>query len=225
MSATRKGQFKTVRVKGGKEYIEVAERVKFLSQDFEGDYSISTDYNYFESRKMWVVKATLTLYIEEKSFVYTGLAQELESGVGVNSTSALENAETSAVGRACAMAGIGIIDGIASLDEINKAKNRSQQQPAKPIPVATPASEPEAISQDANPITIQQKTQILLLLNNSYIMKEEKEKMVVKINTFDTIRAEKTVEKLKKVIQERSGKPVEDQINATYPEPTQTTAA
>lgn len=67
-----------------------------------------------------------------------------------------------------------------------------------------PRPEPEDAGQDANPITIQQKTQILLLLNNSAITKEEKEKMVVKINTFDTIRAEKAVEKLKKVIQERT---------------------
>ena len=36
----------------------------------------------------------------------------------------MENAETSAVGRALAMMGIGVIDSIASVDELNKAKNR-----------------------------------------------------------------------------------------------------
>lgn len=72
---------------------------------------------------MWVVKATLTMINTLESF--TGLAQEIEESSNINKTSALENAETSAVGRACAFAGIGVIDGIASVDEINKATNRS----------------------------------------------------------------------------------------------------
>ena len=73
---------------------------------------------------MWVVKATLTMVDSMESF--TGLAQECEDDTSsmVNKTSALENAETSAVGRACAFAGIGVIDSIASADEVHKAINR-----------------------------------------------------------------------------------------------------
>lgn len=56
----------------------------------------------------------------------------------------------------------------------------------------------------AQPVTINQKTQILLLLNNSVITKEEKEKMVVKLNTFDTVRGDQAIAKLKKVIKERT---------------------
>ena len=40
----------------------------------------------------------------------------------VNSTSALENAETSAAGRALPFAGLAVNGSIASADEINKAK-------------------------------------------------------------------------------------------------------
>ncbi len=61
------------------------------------------------------------------------------------------------------------------------------------------------------PITINQKTQILLLLNNSCITKEEKERMVAKINTLDTERAEQAISKLKKAIKERAAvAPAED---------------
>ena len=105
-----------------KSYVQVKDRILALAE--EGKYSIETDYEYFADRKMWVVKAKLSY----NGQVYTGLAQEVESDnyKEVNHSSALENAETSAVGRACAMAGIGVLDSIASVDEINKANNRPQ---------------------------------------------------------------------------------------------------
>jgi len=122
-------EFKTVATKGGKQYVEVKERLQYLASEFVGEYSITTDYQYFSERKMWAVKATLTLTADGVTSTYTGLAQEIESEKfgTVNFTSALENAETSAVGRACAMAGIGIDISIASADEINKAHARPQE--------------------------------------------------------------------------------------------------
>lgn len=115
---------KTINIHG-KEYVEVKERVRYLAEENDKPYSIETDYDYFPERKLWVVRATLTL----DGQIFTGLAQEVESDnyKEVNSTSALENCETSAVGRACAFAGIGIVDSIASVDEINKAKNRGTE--------------------------------------------------------------------------------------------------
>ena len=114
---------KTVNIKG-KEYIPVNERLKYLAANFV--YSINTDYQYFPEQKMWVVKATLMITKGNQLTTFTGLAQEIESlnYKDVNHTSALENAETSAVGRACAMAGIGIDTGIASADEVSKAMAR-----------------------------------------------------------------------------------------------------
>ena len=118
---------KTVNIKG-KEYVEVHQRILHLSSDeFPFDYDIQTEYQFFESQKMWVVKATLNIYLENRKLTYTGLAQEIIGDGYINKTSALENCETSAVGRACAMAGIGVIDGIASVDEINKAKAREME--------------------------------------------------------------------------------------------------
>lgn len=109
-----------------KQYVEVKERILALVEN-DSPYSIETDYQYFPESAIWVVKAKLTMI--ETGEIFTGLAQEKETDWSINKTSALENAETSAVGRACAFAGIGIVDGIASVDEINKASNREKQTP------------------------------------------------------------------------------------------------
>jgi len=121
-------KLKTISIKG-KPYTTVAERIKYLSEEKE-DYNISSEYEYYPERKMWVVKARLAF---DGGRFYDGLAQEVESDdyKQVNHASALENAQTSAVGRACAMAGIGITDSMASVDEINKAQSRSKEPTGK----------------------------------------------------------------------------------------------
>lgn len=112
---------KTINIKG-KEYVTVAERLLHLAK-YEL-YSIETDINFYHDQEMWVVKAKLTIFREGSKYTFTGHAQEIIGEGYINKTSALENCETSAVGRACAMAGIGVIDSVASVDEINKAKSR-----------------------------------------------------------------------------------------------------
>lgn len=114
-------KLKTIKIHD-KQYVEVKERILALVENGE-PYSINTEYQYFSEQRMWVVKATLTMLNSMESF--TWLAQEIEDSSNINKTSALENAETSAVWRACAFAWIWVIDGIASVDEINKAVNRS----------------------------------------------------------------------------------------------------
>lgn len=114
---------KTIKIHG-KDYVPVVERIKFLSES-KTPYSLETEYFYYpeEFRNMWVVRATLT--IDGNS--YSGTAQEVESSdeKKINFTSALENCETSAVGRALAMAGIGLVDSIASADEMRKVKKEA----------------------------------------------------------------------------------------------------
>lgn len=117
----RKLTDKAVKFKGS-DYVMVKDRIQFLADNYDGKYSINTEYEYFPEQKMRVVKAELTI----GNCTYTWLAQEIDWVGFVNKTSALENAETSAVGRACAMAWIGVIDSIASMDEIAKATNRAK---------------------------------------------------------------------------------------------------
>ena len=106
----------------GKKYAMVKDRVAYLSDNYEGKYSIDTSYQYFPDQRMWVVKATLSVLIGDASSHYTGLAQEVESDdtSKVNNASALENCETSAIGRACAAFGLGIQESYASANEMNK---------------------------------------------------------------------------------------------------------
>ena len=117
---------KAIKFKGS-DYVQVKDRVLFLANEYEWRYSIQTEYQFFPENKMWVVKATLTIWDKdhEEFSIFNWLAQEIENSSFINKTSALENAETSAIGRACAMAWIWVIDSIASIDEINKANNRS----------------------------------------------------------------------------------------------------
>ena len=106
---------KTINIKG-KEYVPVVERVKEFHLQFpEG--SIQTAIISEPSDTRVVVKATV--YIGDK--VFTGHSQA-EWGKGMMGGVALEVAETSAIGRALGFANIGLIDGIASADEMRKAK-------------------------------------------------------------------------------------------------------
>ena len=120
-----------------KDYVQVKDRIQYLSDNYEGRYDLESDYQYFPESKLRVVKATLTVWDEkhETCCKYDGLAQEVESDdyKMVNFSSALENAQTSARGRCCAGFGLWIqCDwGIASANEMQKALNRSKSGETK----------------------------------------------------------------------------------------------
>ena len=105
----------TVDIKG-KEYVQVNQRVIAFRKLFpEG--SIVTDLIHFGDG-VCVVKATI---LDDGKVISTGLAYEKEGSTFINKTSYLENCETSAVGRALGMLGIGIDTSIASADEMQTA--------------------------------------------------------------------------------------------------------
>jgi len=90
-------------------YATVAERLAML-EDAYPDYRLETlDYSTAEDRAkgVWRVKATLYLSREDQLEGLpkaTGHAFEVDGQPGANTTSALENAETSSVGRCLALA-------------------------------------------------------------------------------------------------------------------------
>ena len=57
----------------------------------------------------------------EQRVIATGHAHEVKSASNINKTSFVENCETSAIGRALAMMGIGIDVSIASANEVKDA--------------------------------------------------------------------------------------------------------
>lgn len=99
----------------GKEYYTVAKRVDMFRSDYPG-FSIETDI--ISQAELVTVKATIK--DESGKVISTGYAEE-NRGVGnINKTSALENAETSAVGRALAFFGLAGTE-IASANEVSDA--------------------------------------------------------------------------------------------------------
>ena len=84
----------------GKEYYTVVERLKMLKNDFKINYSLTTELLQCDNERV-VVKATLSIDGNE----YTGLAEEIRNANKINKTSAVENGETSAIGRALSSAG------------------------------------------------------------------------------------------------------------------------
>lgn len=113
----------------GKKYIPVNERVKAFRM-LHPDGTIETELVRYEDANI-IVKATVKVNGEIKA---TGYGKEVEGSSNINRTSALENAETSAVGRALGFLGIGIDTSIASYEEVNNAKlNQEGNALATPI--------------------------------------------------------------------------------------------
>ena len=111
-------KFKTTNIRG-KQYVEVNERIKYFRQeDKYNNWTISTDFPVLDSEQC-VCKA----YIIDTNdrVVATGHAHEERASSHINNTSSVENCETSAIGRALAMMGIGIDTSIASANEVNDA--------------------------------------------------------------------------------------------------------
>ena len=125
----------------GQKYVTVNERIKFLANNL--DYEIETTEEFFEDVKSWKVKAVLTIHENGKALKYSGTAIERIGTNEINLTSALENAETSAVGRACAFAGIGIEERIASIEEMEGVERQ------KPMVVEEKFAESKAKSKTA----------------------------------------------------------------------------
>lgn len=123
---------KTVPIKG-KQYAEVNERIRVFRMLFPNG-RISTELHSNENG-MCIFKATVT--DGDGHILGTGHAYEREGKGMINSTSYIENCETSAVGRALAMCGIGIDTSIASYEEVD---NAIQQQDEKVKKTSEPAS-------------------------------------------------------------------------------------
>ena len=98
------------------EYATVGLRVGILRRNLGTDATIKSELLFHDDKKV-IVKSEI--WIDGK-LISTGLAEELRSSSRINQLSATEVAETSAVGRACAMAGL-TNDKIASAEEISGA--------------------------------------------------------------------------------------------------------
>lgn len=118
---------KTTPIKG-KNYVEVNERVKAFRM-LEPEGCISTEILSLENG-VCVIKATIINSAGQ--MLATGIAYEKEGSSNINKTSYIENCETSAIGRALGMCGIGIDTSIASYEEVaNAIENQENPAPVK----------------------------------------------------------------------------------------------
>ena len=126
-----KTKIQTIDIKG-KKYATVDSRVEFFREKFP-TWSLETDYPVLDLDK-GVCVCRAVVKDENGKVVADGYAHEWQSKPGsmVNKTSYIENAQTSAVGRALGFIGIGINGmGIATAEEV---KTAIEHQEANDIP-------------------------------------------------------------------------------------------
>ena len=106
----------------GKQYVPVNERVKEFRAKYP-ELRVLTELVSLDENSV-VMKATITDM--EGNILANGYAQEDRGSSNINKTSYVENCETSAVGRAIGMLGIGIDASMASADEVANAVDRQE---------------------------------------------------------------------------------------------------
>lgn len=126
----------TVDIKG-KEYVLVKDRVLAFN-DIYPNGSIQTELVSPIDSKIVVIKATVMPDVKNPTRVFVDYSQAVIGQGMVNMTAALENASTSATGRALALMGIGVVESIASADEMVKS-----------ISVSVPSAEKKTVEHAA----------------------------------------------------------------------------
>lgn len=116
-------------------YSTVAERLAQLHADWP-DARIQTDLEYVDGdigKSRWVVKSTIYLTAGDQAnglSKATGWAFEVDGSGGANATSALENCESSSIGRALMVMGYSMNkepNALASREEMEKVVRVTQQ--------------------------------------------------------------------------------------------------
>lgn len=107
------------------DYVPVAERVELFRADHPG-WSLLSELLVDDGNRVLVRAKVET---EKGRVMGTGHAEEIRNEGQVNRTSAIENAETSAWGRALACLGYGVKRGIASREEMAGAQRVKPPEP------------------------------------------------------------------------------------------------
>jgi len=121
-------KLKTVDIKG-KAYVMVHERVGAFWEKYPEGTLITELLSSVDG--VHTFKATC---IVDGRIIGTGHASEKDGSTFINKTSALENAETSALGRCLAAANFGLDNSFASAEEVGNAIAQQEAKPAKKTP-------------------------------------------------------------------------------------------
>ena len=124
----------------GKEYMTVALRVQNF-REAHPDWSIVTQIVHRDSEEVVMVATILN---DQGRILATGHAEEKRKASQINSTSALENAETSAIGRCLSALGFGGSE-FASANEVQNAVHQQNPGINKALTAISEAPSMEAL--------------------------------------------------------------------------------
>ena len=190
-----------VKQRGGKMYTQVVHRMEAFRRHHGTEYGVDTQILVDDGQRV-VIKAIITN--NDGHTVGSGMAEEIRGQGHVNTTSALENAETSAVGRALASLGLagGEYASANEMDAVSRKSDAIQSNKAEPVQlVKKPLSKEEAEWLAHNEATLDQYTlkDLEVFMNKPFTlatMQSIKEKDIEAYNNFKTLFVE-TREKLK----------------------------
>lgn len=124
-------KLQTIKLKG-KDYVQVKDRILYFNENFPNG-SISTEYTTLGNQVVFT--AFVTPDVDKPNRVFKAHSHDQVTG-----DKALEKLETVAVGRALAFMGVGIIESIASADEIQKFNQRVDRETGEIITKPTKPS-------------------------------------------------------------------------------------
>ena len=190
-----------VKQRGGKMYTQVVHRMEAFRRHHGTEYGVDTQILVDDGQRV-VIKAIITN--NDGHTVGSGMAEEIRGQGHVNTTSALENAETSAVGRALASLGLagGEYASANEMDAVSRKSDAIQSNKAEPVQlVKKPLSKEEAEWLAHNEATLDQYTlkDLEVFMKKPFTkatMQSIKEKAIEAYNNFKTLFGE-TRNKLK----------------------------
>ena len=182
----------------GKPYVQVNQRVLELRHkygDKDNMFGIKTKVvEWDKENKEIIIQAWIT--DQSGRIVGSGIAHEEKSQTGVNSTSYVENCETSAIGRALAAFGLGIEDAYASADEVQGAIKKQDQTKEKKSKETKKDLTEMMVPQEAStdPYYIQYKTALSKVFIEGADSRDASELLDFVLADFNDAPAEEAIE-------------------------------